>query len=187
MRPWKVARDGTVESIQYIDQWGGFEYIDDVEGLCDRAGCQCVGSALECNNVEGLFYEPAIAAEYAERCFHTCECLAIPETANATNATNPIDLGGGRVVILPETLQNTANRLNPDGAILGHGACLAGETAGWTFKRLAAKACCSGYSFNALSPQEAFMIYGFPFVSDIVAGLVTVGVCLPTSGAPKSG
>lgn len=31
MRPWNVAKDGTVKSIQYIDQWSQIEYIDDVE------------------------------------------------------------------------------------------------------------------------------------------------------------
>ena len=80
------------------------------------------------------------------------------------------------MVNLPENLQNAVTRLNPDGAALGHEACLAGEAAGWTFKSLAGTACCSGYSFNA---QEAYMIYGFPYVSDIIPGLVTVGVCLP--------
>ena len=187
MHPWTVAKDGVVESIQYVDRWGGVEYIEDVESLCDRAGCQCVGPSIECNNVEGLFYDPSIAAKYAERCFHTCQCLAIRETPDVTDATRPIDLGEGGVVNLPESLQNRVSRLNPDGAPLGHGACLAGETSGWTFKRLAQKACCSGYSFHALSPQEAYMIYGFPLVSEIIAGLVTVGVCLPTSSAPKSG
>ena len=187
MRPWTTAEDGTVESIQYVDQWGQVEYIDDMEGLCDRAGCGCVGPVIECNDVQGLFYEPAIAAHYAGVCFHTCQCLAIPESANVTNATNPIELGEGSVVRIPINFQNAATRLNPDGAALGHGACLAGEAAGWTFKRLAGTTCCSGYSFNAMSPQEAFMIYGFGFVSDIIAGIVTIGVCLPNSGAPKSG
>ncbi len=94
-------------SIQYLDRWGQAEYIDDMEGLCDRAGCQCVGPGIECNNVEGLFYEPILAVEYAEQYFHTCHCLAIPDTdtANVTNATNPIDLGEGRVVNLPEDLK----------------------------------------------------------------------------------
>lgn len=80
MQPWNVAKDGTEESIQYIDQWGQVEYIEDVEGLCDRAGCQWVGQVINCNKIESLFYEPAIAAEYAERCFHTCECLAVADT-----------------------------------------------------------------------------------------------------------
>ena len=29
-----------------------------------------------------------------------------------------------------------------------------------------------------LSPQEAFMIYGFGSVSDSVAGVITIGICL---------
>lgn len=83
------------------------------------------------------------------------------------------------MVNLPENLQVAVTRLNPDGAALGHEACLAGEAAGWTFKSLVGRACCSDYSFNALSAQEAYMICGFRYVSDIIAGLVTVGVCLP--------
>ena len=131
-----------------------------------------------------------IAAAYTEQWFHTCHCLAIPETANATNATNAatnlIDLGDGTTVILPETLRNKVNRLNPDGAVLGHGTYLAGEASGWTFERLAGTACCLGYSFNALSAQEAFMIYGLLYVSDLIAENVTIGVCLPQLGLPKS-
>ena len=110
MRPWKVAKDGIVESIRYIDQWGQVEYIEDVEGLCDRAGCQCVGPGIECNHVEGIFYEPAIAAEYAGRCFHTCQCLAIPDTASVPNATNLVNLGEGKIVNLPVNLLNAATR-----------------------------------------------------------------------------
>lgn len=186
MQPWDVAKDGIVKSIQYIDQWGQVEYIKDMEGLCDRAGCQCVGSVINCNKVESLFYEPVIVAENVERCFHMCECLAMPETANVTNAIDPIDLGEGIEVFLPENLRNTATRLNLDVAVQPE-ACLAGEAAGWTSKGLASKTCCSDYSFNALSAQEAFMIYGFPYVSGIIAGIVTVSVCLPKSGSPKSG
>ena len=178
MHPWDVAKDG-IASIQYIYQWSQVECIDDVEGLCDRAGCQCVGPVINCNKMESLFYEPVIVAEYAELCFQTCECLAIADTANVTNATNRIDLGEGRMVKLPENLQNAVTRLIPDGAALGHEACLTGEAAGWTSKGLAETACCSGYSFNALSAQEAFMIYGFPYISDIIAGIVTISACLP--------
>ena len=190
MRPWDVNRDGIAESIQYVDQWGQVEYIDDLEGLCDRAGCQCVGPVINCNQVQSLLYEPAIAAAYAEQCFHTCQRLVIPETANTSNTTNAaknlVDLGDGTTMILPEILRNKVDRLNPDGAVLGHGACLAGEASGWTFERLAGKACCSGYSFNALRAQEAFMIYGHPYVSDLIAGILTNGLCLPESGLPKS-
>ena len=82
------------------------------------------------------------------------------------------------MVKFPENLQNAVTRLIPDGAVLGHRACLTGEAAGWTSKGLAETACYC-YSFNALSAQEAFMIYGFPYISDIIAGIVTISVCLP--------
>ena len=50
---------------------------------------------------------------------------------NTTNAaTNFIELGDGTAVILPGTLRNKVDRLNPDGAVLGHGAFLAGEASG---------------------------------------------------------
>lgn len=90
------------------------------------------------------------------------------------------------MVILPEHLRDTANGLHPDGAILGHGACPASETAGWTLRRSAGKECCSDYSSNTVSPQEASIIYSFPFVRDIVASLI-ISVYQPASGAPKSG
>ena len=187
MAPWNVAKDGTVRSFQHIDQWGQVEYIEDLDGLGDQVGCQCVGPVIKCNKVESLLSERATAAAYTERCSYTCECLATAETVNVTNATNPIDLGEGRMVVLPENLQNAAIRLNQGGAVLGHRACLAGEAAGWTFKTLAGTACCSGYSFNALSAQEAFMVSGFPYISNIIANLATNGVCLPKSASPQSG
>ena len=166
---------------------GEIEYIDYVEGLSDRAGCQCVGPVIECKDVDGLFYEPAIATEYDKRCSHTCLSLAMPGITNIKNATNPIDLGGGRAVNLPEYLQNAVTRLSPDGAVLGQGSCFDGEVAGWTFERLAGTACCSGCSFKALSAQEAFRIYSFRSVGEIITGLVAIGVCLPTSGVLQSG
>ena len=88
------------------------------------------------------------------------------------------------MVNVPEDLQSAATRLNPMSA---HEACFAGEVAGWTFKRLAGRTCCSGYYFNALSAQEVFLVYELRYVSDIIAGIVTVGVCLPSPGAPRSG
>ena len=177
MQPWEVDNTGTITAIEYIDQWGQKQYIDDNEALCDRAGCYCNGPTINCHNTGGLFYEPAIAAQYAEICFHTCECLAMPELPDIINNTR-IDLGGGNFVNLPGDIRNSVNRLNPSGAVLGSGACLAGEAAGWTFRQIAEKTCCSGYSFNSLSAQEAYMIYGFPYVSDIIAGTITIGVCL---------
>lgn len=100
-----------------------------------------------------------------------------PTSPRAANRTRRIYLGDGAFVDLPEDFHNLRNRLNPDGAILGHGACLAGENTGWTFEKSAAKTCCPDYYFKALTAQEAHMLYGLPYVSDIVAGKVTVGFC----------
>ena len=87
------------------------EYTEDVDGLYDRVGCHCVGSVINCNKVESLLCEPATAATYAERRSYTCECLAIPETVNVLNATNPVDLEKGRMMVLPENLRNAVTRL----------------------------------------------------------------------------
>jgi len=112
-------------------------------------------------------------------CFHSCHCLpAYPGAPHVANRTSQINLGHGVILTHPENLYNLANRNNPDGAVLGHGACLAGEEAGWTFEKSAAETCCSGYSFNALTAQEAHMLFNLPYVSDIITGLITIGICL---------
>lgn len=72
-----------------------------------------------------------------------------------------------------------ANRLNPKGTAFGFKGCLAGEATGWTLQRLAR--CCVGYTFEALTPQEAYEMYGVaPYVSasDVIASAFTIGVCL---------
>ena len=146
------------------------------------AGCFCNGPTMNCNNIEGNLYNRAIALKYAGLCFHTCHCLAeYPDAPIISNTTTQIDVGDGVVVNLPANLYNLRNRLNTDGAILGHGACFAGEKAGWTFEMSAAKTCCPGYSFNALTPQEAYMLCSLPYVSDIIAGIVTIGFCLKSA------
>ena len=180
MQPWNVV----------IAQWyPSCTLISGVKWstLCDRAGCQCIGPSMENNKIEGLVYDPAMAAEYAAFCFHMCHYLTIADIANVANAMNPLNHEEGQVVNLPGIPQIAATGLNPDGAILGHGGCISGEAAGWLFKRLAATPCCSGFCFNALSGQEAFLSYGFPYISDIMSGLVTIGVCLPKSGFPIPG
>lgn len=113
---------------------------------------------LNAKKIEGLFSELTIAAPYVERSCHTCEWLAALDAANASNATNCIDLGEGRVVNLPKNLQNKLTWLNRDAAAVVKGACLVGEAAESTLKGLPGTACCSGYPFNVLSTEEAFMV-----------------------------
>lgn len=177
MKPTHILKSGEIIGIEFID--AGFPVeLWDAEGLCDAAGCYCNGPLVNCYNRFGMFYNRVIAAKYAEMCFHTCSCVPLPEVPLGEENANQIDLGEGVIVNLPDNLHNVANRNNPDGAILGHGACLAGEETGWTFKEAAGENCCKGYSFNAMSAQEAYMIYGLPYVSDIISGIVTIGVCL---------
>ncbi len=93
----------------------------------------------------------------------------------------PDDVGVEDVILIgtPGRPSNVVNRLNPDGAAMGHGACLAGRAVGWTFQRFASKYCCQGYSFRELTAQEAYGNYGVaPYAGGIVTGALTIGVCL---------
>lgn len=79
----------------------------------------------------------------------------------------------------PNGPNNVVNRLNPDGAALGHGACLNGEATGWTFERLAPQTCCAGTKFHPLTPQEAYAKYEVsPILSDVITNALVIGVCL---------
>ena len=55
--------------------------------------------------------------------------------------------------------------------------CLAGEPSGWTIRESAK--CCTGYSFHALTAQEAYATYGgAPYAGDIIAAASALGVCV---------
>lgn len=54
-------------------------------------------------------------------------------------------------------------------------SCLAGQAAGFTWKK---SDCCSGYSLQHLTPQEAFTEYGLPS-STLIASHASFGICLP--------
>lgn len=93
--------------------------------------------------------------------------------------------GGGNLTVVesPEVVEsgktNPVSRLNPTGTAFGFQGCLAGEATGWILQRLAK--CCLGYTFHALTAQEAYETYGVaPYVSasDVVASAYTIGVCL---------
>lgn len=72
---------------------------------------------------------------------------------------------------------NAANRLNPGGTAGGFAGRLAGEAAGWTLQGLAK--CCVGYSFHALTAQEAYETCGVaPYASDVIAAAAAIGGCL---------
>ena len=183
MRATDVSGSGVVNLIEYIDQWGDIDYIEDNVDLCDRAGCRCDGHRIVCDNDDSnnVFFVQAIHDAYARQCSRNCDCLAMPE--EEVQGQNRVQVGDLEFIGNRGGSNNVINRLNPEGAAMGHGACLAGEAAGWTFKKFASKKCCQGYSFQALSAQEAYANYGVaPHAGDIVAGIVTIGVCLKSLG-----
>lgn len=56
-------------------------------------------------------------------------------------------------------------------------SCLAGQAAGWVFENYAARQCCPGYAFSALTTSEAYVNYGIP-IGYLVAGVWSIGMCL---------
>ena len=179
MKPSHILDDGLIIAIEFMN--GDFPVeVWDRDGLCDAAGCFCTGPTTNCNNVEGLNYNRVIAATYAEICFHTCDCLAVdPRILPVGNATDGIDVGRGGVFNLSTGYDEFTNHTGgPDAAVLGHAGCLAGAAAGWTYESSAAETCCGGYAFKALEPQEAHMLYGLPYISNVTTGSLIVGVCV---------
>lgn len=166
-------------ALTYTDMWGEQEYIFAREGLCSRAGCRCSSGSVVCDNLDDIYFSRVLYNWYATDCFATCTCELVrsptPQIIDLTGegknvSVNVIERPGGRNV-------NTVNRLNPGGTAGGFAGCLAGEATGWTLKGLAK--CCAGYSFHALTAQEAYETYGVaPFASDIIAAAVTIGVCI---------
>ena len=174
-----ISRQGAVDSIQYIDRWGGIDYIEDNVDLCDRAGCRCDGARVVCDNDDShnVFFVQEIHDAFARQCSRNCDCQPMPE--EVAQDPDHVEVEDIDLIGTPGRPSNAVNRLNPDGAAMGHEACLAGEATGWTFQRFASKKCCQGYSFQALSAQEAYGNYGVaPYAGDIVTGVVTIGVCL---------
>lgn len=179
MRPTTVDDEGVVNTIAYIDKWGTVDYVKDNEGLCDRAGCRCDGPRVVCDNDDSnnVFFVQEIHDAYARQCFRNCDCQPLPE--EVAEGPDHFQIGDIEFIGTSGRPNNVVNRLNPDGAAMGHGACLAGEASGWTLQRFASKACCLGYSFQALSAQVAYANYGVaPYAEDTTAESVAIGVCL---------
>lgn len=159
--------------LDYIDSRGALEIIEDKEALCDAAGCRCHGPSLTCGHTDGPFYEPLLAQAYANMCFHTCHCDLLPP---AVGDGAVIDVGDVQVVA---TQQNNAERSNVEAVALGRSGCLKGKSAGWTLQRDAPKSCCPDTTFQAITPQEAYMNYKVaPTLSEMITGSVSIGVCL---------
>lgn len=58
----------------YTDAWGEEEHVFAREGLCTRAGCECIYGALVCNNFEYLFFSRVLYNWSATGCMSTCTC-----------------------------------------------------------------------------------------------------------------
>ena len=172
-----------IPHIIFTDANGEEEYIVSRDDLCYFAGCKCVKGAVVCPRDFGqVHFVLEIYNAYVDECFHTCHCEALPGETSANTVQLGEIPGVGNNVNLIGNLggpNNAVNRNNPNGLALGTGACLAGPTAGWTFKALADKACCSGYTFAELTPQQAYSSWGvMPTAAEVIAGVATMGVCL---------
>lgn len=72
-----------VKSLRYNDRWTRtVEVILEREGLCSRAGCECIGGGLVCNNFEYPYFDAMIYAWYAPMCYSTCRCQSIAPAAS---------------------------------------------------------------------------------------------------------
>ncbi|KAM0800412.1 hypothetical protein BDR22DRAFT_889462 [Usnea florida] len=74
------ARSGILfpASLSYTDEWGIREYIFTREGLCSRAGCQCISNVVVSNNFEYIFFSKPLHDWYAPTCVNTCRCTSSP-------------------------------------------------------------------------------------------------------------
>lgn len=64
-----------VKTLRYLDRWTHTtEVILEREGLCSRAGCQCIAAALVCNNFDYPYFDSLISAWYAPSCYANCGC-----------------------------------------------------------------------------------------------------------------
>lgn len=99
-------------ALTYTDAWGVKEYIFAREGLCSRAGCQCISGSIVCNNFEYVYFSRVIYNWYAGDCSSTCTCELEPSPASQSVS---LSRGGKNVsVSLIESpgsgIVNTANR-----------------------------------------------------------------------------
>ncbi|KAL9003913.1 MAG: hypothetical protein Q9188_003251 [Gyalolechia gomerana] len=188
MRPARTDDKGNVLSLVYTDSWGETQYILEMEGLCSRAGCQCIAGGVTCANFHDPFFERSIFRHFYTLCRAGCTCMVVYEGRIFDHVDDPglrngpQDLSiGGNIHLIHERgrTPNVRTRDNPHGSPSGGAACLKGEAAGWTLREWRRTKCCSGTTFKALSAQTAYSIYGVaPFSSDIVTNHVTIGVCL---------
>ena len=187
MRPARTNDNGDTLSLVYTDSWGDQQYILEMEGLCQRAGCICLQGLVRCVNFSDIFFEHAIYIAFSHLCVTRCSCAAIDERKifdhkdDRLTANGPQNLAVGNYHLIHEAGRppNAVTRNNPTGSASGGATCLRGEAAGWTLWVWRMAKCCSDTTFEALTAQEAYALFGVaPFASDIITNHVTIGICL---------
>ena len=162
-----------ISLLVYTGHDGGREYIFEREGLCMNAGCKCTEWGLVCNNFEYAYFDLTIHDWYRSLCLDSCGCTEIlPPTRSATDLATATGLFNSSTM----HAASTTGRSMPNGLTLPSSDCLAGENGGWTTKQLAK--CCPGYTFQALTPKEAYDLYGSILNATAVLdnGMI-IGIC----------
>ncbi|CAD6579974.1 MAG: hypothetical protein ASARMPRED_009311 [Alectoria sarmentosa] len=194
--------DGSI-ILSFTDVWGERQLLFRFTDLCDRAGCHCEGDEMMCFNNGYVLFENALYEMYGGDCESACRCLeeGLNEAASepdegsvsssslssdtwssADSTSRDVDWAAENAQLLrnyyaslvrefDSSTGEAPNRLN-NGI-----PCLAGQAAGWVLARGEIGQCCPGYSFNALTASEAYVLYGVP-IDYIVAGVRSIGMCL---------
>lgn len=187
----------------YDDQYGEQERIYSPDQLCDRVGCYCSGAEMICSIGGTRLYNSAIHGIFIDLCTSRCRCepeyREPPEQVSASDSDTDstwstssesdysMDSIHHHWADTTAILRAHYERGRQIGHLVGHppatcvpnrlqhcDSCLAGQAAGWTWKE---SDCCSGYSLQQLTPQEAFTEYGLP-MSDLIVSHASIGICL---------
>lgn len=155
MRGMMDPKTHLVKFLLYHDQLLGLEYVLNREDLCSRAACKCIYDGnIACNNFEFEYFNRYVHHWYAPSCGATCRCKqGVPLSATLSHGV------ANTTSDITNTTSTGMSRSNSSDTTLGSGACLAGKKAGWTTEQQGN--CCPGYTFQALTPKEAYSSYGF--------------------------
>lgn len=88
-----------VKSLRYFEPWTHTtEVILEREGLCSRAGCQCIAQGAVCNNFDDPYFEGLIHAWYAPSCYKECGCRhGTPRKVSRWNGTGILGVNIQRI------------------------------------------------------------------------------------------
>ncbi|KAL8824299.1 MAG: hypothetical protein Q9170_008203 [Blastenia crenularia] len=200
-----VHDDVTNDLVLTYSEYNNGEITDvlyTTDQLCDRVGCHCVGAVMICSIGGTRFYNAAINAIYNDLCTSRCRC--VPELSDSELSDTDLtwssssSLGGESDYSDDSVEDHWGHNVQLIRAHYKHGrqvghvegqpppacvpnrlqkcdlACLAGPLAGWTWRN---SDCCPDYSFEQITPQEAFTNFGLP-ISTLVASHSNIGVCL---------